>query len=247
MRKGITMAEEMLRNTSVCDSTFSKAGALNKTMLLAIMTFASGVASQLLAQIVSMPVFTVISMVSLLVTFIISVTATFKPQKSAFLAPIYAVVEGFSLGYLVAMTASFVGYGTVAMALGMTVLVVLVMAALYSKGIIRASQKMRSIILVSSITLLFGNVIFFVINLVTGGSIYNGGFGVTFTIIISAIGIVLAAFFLILDFDLIDRCQAGNAPSYMEWFCALNIMITIVWIFVDMLRLLTSLANRAQD
>jgi uncharacterized YccA/Bax inhibitor family protein len=114
---------------------------------------------------------------------------------------------------------------------------------LYRSGTIRATEKFRSIIFAAT-----GG-----IALVYLGSFIAGLFGVNVSFLhgnsllstgISLFIVVIAALNFILDFDMIDRGAAARAPKYMEWYGAFGLMVTLIWLYLEMLRLLSKLASR---
>ncbi|HET6557979.1 MAG TPA: Bax inhibitor-1/YccA family protein [Prolixibacteraceae bacterium] len=174
-----------------------------------------------------------------LITALITV---FSPRRAALTAPIYAVFQGLFLGAMSAMfEAKFPGL--VMRAISLTFGVFAVMLMLYRSGTIRATEKFRTIIFAAT-----GG-----IALVYLGSFIAGLFGVNVSFLhgnsllsigISLFIVVVAALNFILDFDMIDRGAAAHAPKYMEWYGAFGLMVTLIWLYMEMLRLLSKLSSR---
>lgn len=169
---------------------------------------------------------------------------TFSPKTSPYLAPIYAVSEGMYLGGLSAVFEMQLK-GIVIQAVGATIAVSLAMFALYKFKVITVTEKFRATIL-TAVTAIF---ILYMANLILGlfGNhvISNLLWSNTpLAIGISAVICVVAALCLLLDFDRIERFSQYQAPKYMEWYCAMGLMVTIVWLYVEILRLLSILNRR---
>jgi len=173
---------------------------------------------------------------------ITALITTFSPRRAAMTAPIYAVFEGLFLGAISAMFEAMYP-GLVMRAVSLTFGVFFIMLLLYRSGTIRATEKFRTVIfaatggialvyLVSFIAGMFGVNFGFM----TGNSMISIGF--------SLVVVVIAALNLILDFDMITRGADAMAPKYMEWYGAFGLMVTLIWLYLELLRLLSKLASR---
>lgn len=170
----------------------------------------------------------------------------FKPTWAPWVAPAYGLMEGLALGGISAMMndAFQKSYpGLVMQAVGLTFGVAIAMFLLYNFRIIRATEKFRSMIF--SATLGIG--IFYLITMVAGF------FGVSMPFMtdssplgigISLFIVAIAALNLIIDFDMIEQGAAQGAPKYMEWYGAFGLMVTIVWLYMEILRLLSRFARK---
>jgi uncharacterized YccA/Bax inhibitor family protein len=128
-------------------------------------------------------------------------------------------------------------------AVGLTFGTAIAMYLLYSFKIIRATQKFKAII----ITATLGIAIFYFITLILGMFNINVSFlsqGTTIGILFSLFVVAIAALNLILDFDMIERGAEAGAPKYMEWYGAFGLLVTIVWLYLEILRLLAKLGSR---
>jgi uncharacterized YccA/Bax inhibitor family protein len=181
-------------------------------------------------------------MVALVVGLVTAIAGTVKPAWARFAGPVYAVVEGALVGAISAVYAQLYE-GIVTQAMLGTFLTVVVMAVLYATRTIRVTEKVRSIVMGATGAI----ALFYVVSIAL--SFFNvqmplvwsaGPFGILF----SAAVIVLAAFNLLLDFDLIERGIKQGAPAYMDWFAALGLMVTVVWLYLEILRLLAKLQRR---
>jgi uncharacterized YccA/Bax inhibitor family protein len=170
----------------------------------------------------------------------------FKPTWAPWVAPAYGLLEGLALGGISAVMNDMfkVNYpGLVMQAVGLTFGVAIAMFLLYSFRIIRATEKFRSMIF--SATLGIG--IFYLITMVAGF------FGVSMPFMtdssplgigISLFIVAIAALNLIIDFDMIEQGAAQGAPKFMEWYGAFGLMVTMVWLYMEILRLLSRFAKR---
>lgn len=180
----------------------------------------------------------------------IAIYLCFNPSKAPVFAPIYAVGSGYVTGMISAFTTeslkdSAIGSAAVPLALMGTMFTLLGMLFLYAKRIIRVTETMRSIIFGLTagvaLTYLACMVIWlfapnFVNNLATFG---NGPIGIGFSLFV----IGLAAFNFLLDFDLIERGIQSKAPKYMEWYAAFGTLVTIIWLYLEILRLIRKLSR----
>lgn len=170
----------------------------------------------------------------------------FKPTWAPYVAPAYGLLEGLALGGISAMMNDMFqkSYpGLVMQAVGLTFGVAIAMFLLYSFRIIRATEKFKSMIF--SATLGIG--IFYLITIVAGF------FGVSMPFMtdssplgigISLFIVAIAALNLIIDFDMIEQGAAQGAPKFMEWYGAFGLMVTMVWLYMEILRLLSRFAKR---
>lgn len=163
----------------------------------------------------------------------------FKKTWSPFTAPIYALLEGLFIGGISAIfEAQFPGIVFQAVALTFGTLFSLLVA--YRSGLIKVTQKFRlgvvaatgAIFLVYFVSLAIG---FFGVNV---PFIYSGG---TFGILFSLFVVVIAALNLVLDFDFIEKGAEHGAPKFMEWYGAFGLIITLVWLYIEFLRLLSKI------
>ncbi len=174
---------------------------------------------------------------------IIGLVISFKREWSGYLAPLYALLEGLFIGAISAMY-NVAFPGIVANAVGLTFGVGVAMYFLYTMRIIRATEKFRAVIVTATV----GIGIFYLLVMVLGMfGINNMSFlheGTPLGIGISLFVVAIAALNLILDFDMIEQGAAVGAPKYMEWYGAFGLMVTFVWLYLEMLRLLSKLNSR---
>lgn len=172
---------------------------------------------------------------------VIALATIFRPQWAPRTAPIYAVVEGMALGALSMMlNAAYAGLPMQAVAL--TFGVFLVMLALYAFRVVTVTQRFRTVMM----SAILGVMAFYVINLVMGlfgvriAAIHEGGpIGIGISLVTTAI----ASLALLLDFDRIEEGARAGAPKYMEWFGAFGLIVTLVWLYIELLNLLRKLRD----
>jgi uncharacterized YccA/Bax inhibitor family protein len=177
---------------------------------------------------------------------VVAIVLMFKKEWSPFLAPAYALLEGLFVGAISAYyNAAFAEQapGIVINAVGLTFGTAIAMYLLYSFKIIKATAQFKAII----ITATAGIAIFY---LIAFGLSFVGiqipflhegsALGIGFSIFVVA----LAALNLILDFDMIEKGAEMGAPKYMEWYGAFGLLVTIVWLYLEILRLLSKISKR---
>ncbi|MEI6073663.1 MAG: Bax inhibitor-1/YccA family protein [Verrucomicrobiae bacterium] len=214
-------------------------GTIHKTTLLAAVT--AGTAT--LAWSLGSTPFAVPVMIGGLIFGLISVfAASWKPTLSPVLAPVYAVCEGAALGVISAMYNHQSG-GLVAQAVLITFGILFAMLALFQFRVIRVTEKFRSVVFACTA----GIALMYLVNL--GLSLFhinmpflNGGGSLG--ILLSLGIIVIASLNFLVDFDNIEKGAAANAPKYYEWLAGLGVLVTLVWLYVEVLRLLLNLNRR---
>jgi uncharacterized YccA/Bax inhibitor family protein len=183
-----------------------------------------------------------LALVGILVGFACVIAIYFRPMWARILAPVYAVGEGFFLGVISKAYETY-QHGIVIQAVGATLGVFAVMLVLYRTKIIKVTDRFRTVVITATMGLMVFYLISFVINLFGGGvpflhstSLLSIGFS------IFAAG--LAALNLALNFDFIERGAQQGLPKGMEWFAALALVVTLVWLYLELLRLLSKLQRR---
>jgi uncharacterized YccA/Bax inhibitor family protein len=166
----------------------------------------------------------------------------FKPHLARITAPLYALAEGVALGAISHVYESQWN-GIVVQAVLGTAGVFGAMLFLYSTRIIKVTDRMRRMVIAAT----FGIMAIYVVGLLAslfGRSLSfisaPTGFGIVFSFVVVGV----AAFNLALDFDMIERAQKAAAPRQLEWFAAFGLMVTVVWLYLEMLRLLAKLNRR---
>jgi uncharacterized YccA/Bax inhibitor family protein len=186
--------------------------------------------------------FPLLAMVGIGVGFVCVIAMMFKPGLAKILGPIYAVAQGYVVG-VVSRFYDEQWNGIVIQAIGATLGVFLVMLLLYRTRIIKVTNKFRRVVIAATLGLMVFYLFSFVLSLFgTDIGIFSSSsmFGIGFSIFAAG----LAAFNLMLDFDFIEKGSEQGLPKQMEWVGAFGLMVTIVWLYLEMLRLLAKLQNR---
>jgi uncharacterized YccA/Bax inhibitor family protein len=179
-------------------------------------------------------------MIGALGGFVVAMVTSFKRDWAAVTAPIYAVLEGLFIGGIsLVMEQRFPGL--VLQAVLLTFGVMFALLAAYQSRIIRPSQTFKSVIVGAT----FGIVIVYLVSMVlqlffhTEIPLINGSgpLGIAFSLVVVGI----AALNLVLDFDFIENGVAAGAPKWMEWYAAFALTVTLVWLYIEILRLLSKL------
>lgn len=224
--------------------TMTANGAMSATLFLMVLLVASATYGWTTVQPLTVggPVsFPRWAMIALFVGLGCAFGVMFKPQAARILAPVYALAQGAVVG-AISKVFNLQYPGIVLQAVGATIGVFVMMLILYRTGILRVTDKFRRIIVGATLGLmafyLFSFVAgFFGANLIPTGS---STMSIGFSVLVAG----LAAMNLALDFDFIDKAEAAGAPKHMEWFAAFGIMVTLVWLYLEILRLLAKMRDR---
>jgi uncharacterized YccA/Bax inhibitor family protein len=178
--------------------------------------------------------------------FALAMVTIFKPTVAPWTSPVYAAMEGVFLGAISQIVEQRFGLkypGIALQAVMLTAGTLLLMIFLYANRIIRVTDRLKSGIILATGALC----LFYFLTIVL--SLF--GVGMPFVFSSSPIGIGfslfvvgLAAFNLLLDFDFIDQAVARQAPKYMEWYGAFALMVTLIWLYLEILRLLSKVRSR---
>lgn len=174
--------------------------------------------------------------------FILAIVTVFKKEWSPITAPIYALLEGLVLGGISAMM-ELRYRGIAVQAVGLTFGTLFVLLLAYHSGLIRVSEKFKLGVIAAT----GGIALFYLVQFVLAffgirfAAINGSGLiGIGFSVVV----VIVAALNLILDFDFIESGVAAGAPKYMEWYGAFALIVTLVWLYLEILRLLTKLNSR---
>ena len=174
--------------------------------------------------------------------FIVAMITVFKKQWAAMTAPLYALLEGLVLGGISSMLEGSYP-GIVIQAVGLTFGTLFGLLFAYKSGMIKATENFKlgvvsatgGIAVVYLVTMLLG---FFGIRM---PYIHESGMiGIGFSLFV----VIIAALNLVLDFDFIENVAAQGAPKYMEWYGAFGLMVTLIWLYIEILRLLSKMRER---
>jgi uncharacterized YccA/Bax inhibitor family protein len=215
--------------------TMTVQGTVNKTALLLVLALATATASWVLGT-AGGPGVAGWALVASLAGLGVAIATIVRPRWSPITGPIYALVEGVVLG-VVSMwfEASYEGIAIQAVALTFGVLGA--MLVLYKTRVIKVTQRFRTGVLAATLAIAGLYLVAFLLGLfgVRVPFLYDAS---PLGILISLAIVVVAALNLVLDFDLIERGARSGAPAYMEWYAAFGLLVTLVWLYLEMLRLL---------
>ncbi|MBB6731376.1 Bax inhibitor-1/YccA family membrane protein [Cohnella zeiphila] len=177
-----------------------------------------------------------------IIGFILAMIVSFRPTTAPYLVPIYAVMEGVFLGALSAVYEDRT-HGVTLLAAALTMGVFVMMLLAYKFRIIQATRKFRIGIFAATAGIMLVYLVSLVLGLfgVTVPFLYDSSLlGIGISLVIVAV----AALNLVLDFDFIEEGANQGAPKYMEWYGAFGLMVTLVWLYVEMLRLVAKISSR---
>ncbi len=247
MRSGNpTLSEGVLRDIDYSrgvEETMTTQGAVNKTAILILLCIASAAYVWHRFEQTQDPASISFLMIGgAIVGFILAIVTVFKMDWAPVTAPIYALAQGLFLGGISAIF-ELQYPGIAFQAVLITFGVLLSMLGLYSSGVIKVTDKFRTGVMAAT----FGIVVIYLLTMILGffgvqiPYIHQTG---TIGILFSLFVIVVAALNLVLDFDLINTLAARNAPKRMEWYGAFALMVTLVWLYLEVLRLLAKIRGR---
>lgn len=168
--------------------------------------------------------------------------ASFKPHLSPYLAPGYAALEGLFVGSISALYALSLGPAIIFHAVTLTLSILFAMLFIYKIGIIKVTSKFRTGVIMATGGIMLVYILNFVLSMfgINIPFLHEGGMiGIGISLVI----IGVASLNLLLDFDNFEKGEQYGAAKYMEWFSAMGLLITIVWIYVELLRLLSILSS----
>ncbi|TMG70219.1 MAG: Bax inhibitor-1/YccA family protein [Chloroflexi bacterium] len=213
-------------------------GTVNRSFaLVAILLVGAGI------SIITSPGLAILGAV---VGFVLALVTVFKKEWSPVTAPLYALAEGVFLGgFSVIFEAEYPGI--VIPAVSLTVAIFIAFLLIYRTHLIRVTDKLRIGIVAATGGVVLLYLADLVLNLVGVHVSYlneavagSGLLGIAVNVLV----IGIAAFNLLLDFDFIERGVAAAAPKYMEWYAAFGLLVTLVWLYVEVLRLLARARRR---
>jgi uncharacterized YccA/Bax inhibitor family protein len=216
-------------------------GTVNKTGILLICAVATAAWSwnrfTVAPETAALPL-----MIGAIGGFVVALVTIFKKEWAPATAPLYALLEGLVLGSVSAMyEARF--HGIAIQAVGLTFGTLFALLLAYRAGVIRATEKFKLGVIAAT----GGIAIFYLAQFVLGffGVHFaaingSGAIGIGFSVVV----VIVAALNLVLDFDFIETGASSGAPKYMEWYAAFGLMVTLIWLYLEILRLLSKSRGR---
>ena len=222
--------------SATTEGTMTIAGTVNKTGIALVLTIMSAGYSW------GNPAMHGLVIPAALIGFGLAFFIIFKPHLSAIAVPIYAVVEGILLG-VISMMFEAMYPGIVVQAIFLTFGTLAALLLAYKSGLIAATENFKLGVAAAT----GGIGIMYLINMVMG--FFGSGIGVITSsspmgIAFSGFVVVIAALNLVMDFDFIEEGAEMGAPKYMEWYGAFGLLVTLIWLYLEILRLLAKLQSR---
>jgi uncharacterized YccA/Bax inhibitor family protein len=215
-------------------------GTINKSFILFLLLSASAMVIWWLAFNGMNPLMPAIS--GAVIGFVLVLISVFKPQYSNYLAPAYALFEGLFIGGISAIFEAKYP-GIVIEAVAATLVTFVVCLLLYKYKIVQVTEQFKSVVVAATLAIATYYLISWLFSMFTSFVPVHHGSSLM-SIGISVFVIVIAALNLFLDFDEIENGVQRKLPKYMEWFGAMGLMITLVWLYIEFLRLLSKLYSR---
>ena len=214
-------------------------GTINKTFALLFLCVLGGMISWANPSLLAGALWIIVFLVATVLGFV----TAFKPTVAKFTAPIYAFAEGLLLGMIsAAYNVEF--HGVVFQAVAITMLVFFIMLGIYRFEIIRVTNTVAKIITSATLAIAVFYLVSIVLRLFGVNTSYLTA-STPLSIGISVVICVVAAFNFLLDFDFINRMTSQyTAPKYMEWYAGFGLMVTLIWLYLEILRLLGKTRSR---
>ena len=222
------------------NQTMTLNGTMNKAFIMLLLLVAGAATTWTLIGTGSNAIVLILG--GAIVGLIAVLVATFKPHLSPYLAPGYAIFEGLFIGGISAFFEAMYP-GIVIQAVGATFVTFFVCLILYKYQIVKVTERFRSVVVAATLAIAAYYLISWLLSLFLNFQPVHHGSSMM-SIGISLFVIVIAALNIFLDFDQIERGVANRSPKYMEWYGAMGLMITLVWLYIEFLRLLSKLNSR---
>lgn len=224
------------------EDTMTINGAINKAIILSLILMLSALVSVYFVLARNLELLYPAITVSSIGTIILTIIMIFKKEMAKTFSILYAILEGVAIGGI-SFVFNAVYDGIVAQAVFFTSADLLVMLLLYRFRIIKVNDKFRSVIF--GATLCIAAV--YLINFILGFFRMSVPFlndSTPIGIGISVVIVAIASFNLLLDFDFIEQGSNANMPKYFEWYSAFGLLVTLVWLYLEILRLLSKIRSR---
>lgn len=223
------------------NDTMTVNGAVNKSFILLALLLASATITWSMFFNGSNPM--VLGITGAILGFVAVLITVFRPKLSSYLAPAYALFEGLFIGGISAYFEAYYYPGIVIQAVGATFITFFVCLLLYKFQIVKVTEQFKSVVIAATLAIASYYFISWILTFfIDFQPIHHGNS--LMSIGISVFVIIIAALNLFLDFDLIEKSAQQRLPKYMEWFGAMGLIITLVWLYIEFLRLLSKLSSR---
>jgi uncharacterized YccA/Bax inhibitor family protein len=178
--------------------------------------------------------------------FIVALVTIYKKEWAPVTVPIYAVLEGLALGGISKLYAEMFEPGIVPQAISLTLGILIALLFAYKTKIIKVTENFKLGVFAATMGLLIVYLISYFMSVFggTGLPIMNPANASVLSIGFSIFVIVIASLNLVMDFDFIEKGVENGVPKYMEWYSAFGLLVTLIWLYVEILRLLAKLSSR---
>lgn len=174
----------------------------------------------------------------LIAAFVIGLISVIVGTRSVKLSPYFSIIYAVSEGYILGFVSSFFGYlyeGIIPTAIATTMIVLLITMLMYSSGLVKVSNRFASFLVIGLISVIAMSLIGLLIP-----ALFSGGF----YYLIVGVSAILSVLFLFLDFENIKTCVESGTDKQYSWVLSLGLMVTLVWIYIEILRLLAIFSRR---
>lgn len=235
------------KSESTGQGVMTVGGTATKALMMLVLVFAAGAYTwKIFNEAINPASINTWMWVGLIGGFVMAMIISFAPKSAPFLAPIYAVLEGLFLGAVsAAYNSAFAetAPNIVVNAILLTFLAAFLMFTVFRSGLIKVNSNFIRIIMIAMTTVLVYYITLMILRLfgvnvplLTGSTPLSIG--------ISVVIVFIAAFSLLIDYQFIETAAAHGAPKYMEWYGAFGLMVTLVWLYLEILKLLGKVSRR---
>ncbi len=241
------MFDKTLNETSQAFGVMTVRGTLNKFGFLMLMLMGSAMYVWSISTPETQSTANTLMLVGMIGGFILAIVMMFKPSLASYIAPAYAILEGLAIGGISAyFNAIFAAKypNMILHAVGLTMGVAIAMFLLYNFRIINVTDRLKSIIISATLGIALFYFIVWILRLFGVNMGFGANDGSLLSIGISLFVVGIAAANLLLDFDSIEKGAEMGAPKYMEWYGAFGLLVTLIWLYLEILKLLSKLNSR---
>lgn len=238
-----TFASNYMRDANVSPAnTMTINGTINKTAILLFLVIGGAIYPW--HQVTNNPNFNVwpLLLIGAIGGLIFALITSFKPNLAPYTAPIYAILEGLFLGSISAIY-NLQTKGIALQAMMLTFAVMFLMLFLYRTKIIVVTDKFRMVVVCATGAIFLLYLVSFVLGFFSISIPFLHGSGLL-SIGVSLFIVVIAALNLALDFDLIENGSNSGSPKYMEWYGGFALLVTLIWLYLELLKLLSKIKGR---
>lgn len=239
----------IFNNTNVVENVYSVSsvpmtvsGTMNKLFLLSFVMLLGAAAVFYQFSMGHFDFVNMIMIAGIIISFILAIIMRFKVSATPYLSPIYAFFQGAVLSGVSCFFEKMFS-GIVMQAVTVTFFVVLTMAVAYKTQLIRATETFKKVMFLSTLSIGIFYLVSFALMLFGVNIPYFQNLATPAAILVNVIIAIFAALNLIIDFDFIEQGVNRNLPALYEWHGAFGLLVTIMWLYLEILRILARLAN----